>query len=457
MRKQKLKYPILTTISVLDDTLGYCPNCDKVTECVIIEEEGKVFLEKNCCGERILLEKDVNFFRKMRLRFKETEEWMNKFLTLEELEEELLNSTTFLCLYITGKCNLDCPICYLKHAKCFYGREPPFEEISKFLERREKSIILFMGAEPTMREDLFDLIKVAKRRGHVVMIFTNGIKLADEEYVRGLKEAGIDEIFFTLDGFDDRIIKELRGLPLMRTRMKALENLKKLRIKTIIAMPIKKNLNEGEISKLFNFVVSNKDFVDGVYIEGVWLPDEENELQPTVTISEICKILSANLNIDETYFHEVRRFKLNIYRLLSKILGSKHRKNFTLFRGDASYFIIHDGKILPLFSIRELKEVNEVIENSLTHRKKIKVLISLLRGFRPLWKIMRKIPPKLMIVGILSRFNQVKMYRTYIKTGIFRILTGELVGFRNLDLSRRPSCWNFSFSIYSPEATLTPQ
>jgi hypothetical protein len=58
--------------------------------------------------------------------------------------------------------------------------------------------IIFTGGEATLRDDLPDLIAHAERNGQVCGLLTDGLKLADKEYLGLLLQTGLDHILFLL-------------------------------------------------------------------------------------------------------------------------------------------------------------------------------------------------------------------------------------------------------------------
>jgi hypothetical protein len=58
--------------------------------------------------------------------------------------------------------------------------------------------IIFTGGEPTLRDDLPELIAHAERLGQVTGLLTNGLRLADELYLGRLLQAGLDHLLLVL-------------------------------------------------------------------------------------------------------------------------------------------------------------------------------------------------------------------------------------------------------------------
>lgn len=58
--------------------------------------------------------------------------------------------------------------------------------------------VTFTGGEPTLREDLPDLIAHAEKNGQVCGLLSDGLKLADKEYRQLLLQTGLDHLLFLL-------------------------------------------------------------------------------------------------------------------------------------------------------------------------------------------------------------------------------------------------------------------
>jgi hypothetical protein len=58
--------------------------------------------------------------------------------------------------------------------------------------------IILTGGEPTLREDLPDLIAHTEANGQVVGLLSDGLKLADNAYLQTLLQTGLDHLMFSL-------------------------------------------------------------------------------------------------------------------------------------------------------------------------------------------------------------------------------------------------------------------
>jgi radical SAM protein with 4Fe4S-binding SPASM domain len=66
-------------------------------------------------------------------------------------------------------------------------------------------IVTFTGGEPTLREDLPELLQYAQNNGMVTGLITNGRKLKDQKYVQTLEQAGLDFVQVTLESHKPQI------------------------------------------------------------------------------------------------------------------------------------------------------------------------------------------------------------------------------------------------------------
>jgi hypothetical protein len=69
--------------------------------------------------------------------------------------------------------------------------------------------IILTGGEPTLREDLPDLISHTEANGQVVGLLSDGLKLVDNSYLNTLLKTGLDHLLFLLKPNDDNSWKAL--------------------------------------------------------------------------------------------------------------------------------------------------------------------------------------------------------------------------------------------------------
>jgi organic radical activating enzyme len=110
---------------------------------------------------------------------------------------------------LTAPLRLDCALTYKLPAntKAEYAptkrvdRELTTEEWQTILDKAWREGIphvTFTGGEPTLREDLPALIAHAEKNGQVCGLLSDGLKLADKEYLQTLLQTGLDHLLFLL-------------------------------------------------------------------------------------------------------------------------------------------------------------------------------------------------------------------------------------------------------------------
>ena len=141
---------------------------------------------------------------------------------------------------VEGKwnCNQNCVHCYAAGQKHAEEKELSTQEWKKIIDKcREACIpqVTFTGGEPTMREDLFELIDYAK--WFITRLNTNGIKLT-KEYCEKLKEASLDSLQITFYSSDEEIHNKLVGAPKYAQTVAGIRNALEAGISVSINTPL---------------------------------------------------------------------------------------------------------------------------------------------------------------------------------------------------------------------------
>jgi radical SAM protein with 4Fe4S-binding SPASM domain len=106
-------------------------------------------------------------------------------------------------LALTYRCNNACLHCYNDPArKSIELDTSAWEAILDKLWKIGIPHVVFTGGEPTLREDLPELVRHAQQLGLVTGINTNGRRLSDAAFVKQLVEAGLDHVQITLESHD---------------------------------------------------------------------------------------------------------------------------------------------------------------------------------------------------------------------------------------------------------------
>lgn len=121
-------------------------------------------------------------------------------------------------------CNQQCVHCYAAGQANAEEEELSTEQWKTIIDKcREAGIpqVTFTGGEPTMREDLVELIEHAK--WFVTRLNTNGVKLT-KEFCDSLREASLDSMQITFYSHDEEVHNKLVGAPKYKDTVAGIEN-----------------------------------------------------------------------------------------------------------------------------------------------------------------------------------------------------------------------------------------
>lgn len=121
-------------------------------------------------------------------------------------------------------CNQNCIHCYAAGQHLVSEEELSTEDWKKIIDKCREAMIpqlTFTGGEPTMRDDLFDLIDYSQ--WFVTRLNTNGIKLT-EEYCKRLSEVSLDSCQITFYSHDEEIHNSLVGAKQYANTLSGIEN-----------------------------------------------------------------------------------------------------------------------------------------------------------------------------------------------------------------------------------------
>ncbi len=124
------------------------------------------------------------------------------FLDVKTVEPftQQLSAPLRMDLALTFKCQNNCVHCYAggPHETAELSTAQ-WKEIIDRVHKIGVFIVTFTGGEPTLREDLPELLLYAQNSGIVTGLITNGRRLKDKSYVERLEKAGLDFVQVTLE------------------------------------------------------------------------------------------------------------------------------------------------------------------------------------------------------------------------------------------------------------------
>ena len=222
--------------------------------------------------------------------------------------------STFKMIFadVTHRCNMHCKNCYLPNRNI---ADMDIERLYQVLKRLPKSVdVRLIGAEPTMRDDIFDIISSVLKIGHRVSLVTNGLKLEDLNYCKELKKAGLKVINISMNGgSDDKLYSLIDGGSYAKQKVLALKNSLSLDFRVGTGTIISKNVNEAAIQNIVDTLIAVSTELGIVYPRKSYAPlirfknvgaIGRYQKDGLMSLDDLGQLVAKELGIDS---HELRK------------------------------------------------------------------------------------------------------------------------------------------------------
>ena len=182
--------------------------------------------------------------------------------------------TCCVVIEVTARCNLKCPICFAS-ANEVSQADPGLNEIEQWchtlLDRGGPFNIQLSGGEPTMRDDLPEIITIIRTLGlPFQQLNTNGLRLAQEKgYTARLKGAGLGCVFLQFDGVSDDVYRRTRGRDLLDTKLQAIRNCVDAELGVVLVPTLVPGVNTHQIGDIVSFAVAHAPAVRAVHFQPI--------------------------------------------------------------------------------------------------------------------------------------------------------------------------------------------
>lgn len=268
----------------LKTTESLCPHCLTRISATCVAEDDKIYLEKTCQEHgkfRVLLWEGEPAFTSW-VRPKIPGKLKTCFTKVDRgcpfdcgLCSEHRQETCTALLEVTGRCNLNCAVCFADAGGRINNEDPDLAVIrgwyEKLLEAGGPYNIQLSGGEPTIRDDLPEIVAMGKAMGfNFIQINTNGLRLAREtDYLKKLRDAGVTSVFLQFDGTNDRIYRQLRGRDLLQDKIRAIENCAEQKIGVILVPTLVPGVNVDNIGEIIRLALRYQPVVRGVHFQPI--------------------------------------------------------------------------------------------------------------------------------------------------------------------------------------------
>lgn len=200
-----------------------------------------------------------------------------------------LSAPVFVWWDVTYACNLRCRQCYSGSGKPHPNELDTKEAKSLIRELAEMKVfyIYFLGGEPLMRKDIFELAEYARECGIATMMSTNGWFVTSEVASR-LEKVGFMHLRVSLDGATAKTHDSIRGVKGSFNRaIRAIQLLKETSIPRIGISPTVLSENVDEMSALIKLGLELK--VDEIQLVQLCARGRGAQAQPA-SIDQLIKL-----------------------------------------------------------------------------------------------------------------------------------------------------------------------
>ena len=253
---------------VLAETTSLCPDCLEQVPGRYEERAGGVFLARHC--------PDHGATSRQVWGSLDHWEWAAEFGPSPEHDGgDLTVDDDHACLAVvevTDDCNLSCSYCFASSGPG--GKHRSTDQIDALLDTVADAggrPIQFSGGEPTVRDDLPDLVERARDRGiDHVEVNTNGIRLATEAgYAQALADAGVTAVYLQFDGLAAETYEAIREVDLVDEKHAAIEACREADLPVVLVPTVVPGVNDHEMGDIVEFALENRDIVRSVNFQPV--------------------------------------------------------------------------------------------------------------------------------------------------------------------------------------------
>lgn len=295
-----------------------CPECLRTIPAEEFVEDGRVVMRKTCRAHgtfRDILSSDPEMFLRMEAwHFGDGEGFAEP---AGEAEGECphrcgicgwhTSHTSLANVDLTSRCNLSCHVCFADANRHAY--ELTFDQAVETLRRLRGQCpapafaVQFTGGEPTVHPRFLDIVAAAKALGFShIQVASNGLKLADPDFARRAREAGLQYVYLQMDGTTDDVFQEIRGRALLAKKLAVLESARKAGLRIIFVPTIVKGLNDHQIGDLFRLAFEHLDVLSGIAFQPITFTGrvpEGDRLRSRFTLADLAREFGLQTGLTE--------------------------------------------------------------------------------------------------------------------------------------------------------------
>ena len=355
---------------LLKKTTSVCPEDLKLLEAELWEMDGQVIMKKTCpehgSFEDVYWSDYQEYVRAEKFRDDGPGMTEPRSTGLDcpqgcGICQRHTTHTTLMMIDVTNRCNLKCPICFAAAHSGDTVYEPTIDQLRGIVEYARRMNqpnivqgILNSGGEPTVREDLFDILRMEKEQGiDYLVVATNGLRLAaDIEYFKRLRDLGDVYIYLQFDGVTSAPYEKTRGRDLWPVKQKVIENARQIGYdRVVLVATIVKGVNDDQVAAMTRYVAANSDVIRHIVYQPVSFSgriDRTKLKEMRITTPDVMRLF------EEQTGGEIKKsdfFPLSMTETLAKMVtkGGRHRE-FCIHPhcGVVALVSLEKGKFVPI-------------------------------------------------------------------------------------------------------------
>ena len=175
---------------------------------------------------------------------------------------------TNLRISLTQECNFQCFFCHREGQRfnSFHEMTPEeIERIVKIASRLGIRKVKLTGGEPTVREDIIEIVGRIKPYVIDLSMTTNGSRL--KELAKPLAKAGLDRVNVSLHSLKPDVYRRITGVDMLDVVLEGIEEAVKYLSPVKLNMTVMRGLNEGEIWDMVEFAAKTSTVLQLIELE----------------------------------------------------------------------------------------------------------------------------------------------------------------------------------------------
>jgi hypothetical protein len=322
----------------LKKTQSICNECLKKIPARTFEKKGRVFLEKTCpehgkfSGDHVWDDPEIY-------------KGLTQIKTLGAKSAQVTVAVTY-------QCNLNCPVCYAKANEVAIP-DLDFSDLDKV---KDYPVVFLTGGEPTIRKDLIQILRRLKKEGKKIVMFSNGLKLANLNYVRKLKKAGLGYVILQFDSVNDDEYEYMRGMKLIDIKKKAVENMQQCHLPVYFQSVMLRDKTFKRMEDIFMFA-RKYPIIKTINVTPLWRLGRYDE-KDFVPSSQILAKASKINGVSKEDWLESTNLLCGVDKLISMV---KPRRRVFCKCNLKCLVMHHEDKTIPVTKIFDTKRINKKI------------------------------------------------------------------------------------------------